>query len=152
MDNGGQITGPTNIIAMEIISFSYKDLSKVFTSAVPYISHLIYYPKLTPRGAGGLKILPRVSYTTQTLNKTAIDKSLIKPANATLTQGAKNNTPFQGVKNNTPFQDAKDNMLSDPAKLPPEFKFISNIEMFVIIKEYNLKIIGEALSLSKAYK
>ena len=35
---------------------------------------------------------------------------------------------------------------------PPELKFISNAEVFAIIKEYNPKTMGEALSSPKAYK
>ena len=36
--------------------------------------------------------------------------------------------------------------------MPPEFKFINNTEVFAIIKEYNPKTVGEALSSPKAYK
>ena len=72
-----------------------------------------------------------------------MDKSLIKPANA---------TPTQNAKDNTPYQNAKNNMLSDPTELPPELKFISNTEMFTTIKEHNPKTVGEALSSPKAYK
>ena len=85
---------------MEIISFNYKNPGEVFISVMPRISYFIYHPELAPRGIGGLKILLRVFYTTWTANKIiinkslTIDKSLIKPANAIPTQGAKHNTPY----------------------------------------------------------
>ena len=84
-NNNGHITGPTNVITMETISFSYKNPSEVFINAVPCISYSISHLELIPRGVSGLKILPRVFYTTWTANKITINKSLIKPANIMLT-------------------------------------------------------------------
>ena len=43
-------------------------------------------------------------------------------------------------------------MLSNPTELPPELKFISNAEVFAIMKEYDLKIMGKVLSSLKVYK
>ena len=43
-------------------------------------------------------------------------------------------------------------MLFNPTELPPEFKFINNAEVFIIIKKYNPKTVGEVLSFPKAYK
>ena len=100
MDNNGHVTGTTNAITMETISFNYKNPGEVFISAVPRIFYSISHLKLTPRGVNGLEILLRVFYTTWIVDKIAINKllamnkSLIKPANATPTQGVKNNTPF----------------------------------------------------------
>ena len=142
-DNNGHITSPINVIIMETISFNYKDPGKVFTSVMPRISYSISHLELALRGVDDFKTLLRVFYTTWTADKIAINKSLIKPANS---------TPTQGAKNNTFFQDAKNNMLSDPTESPPELKFISNAEVFVIVKKYDPKTMGETLSSSKVYK